>query len=189
MSSHYAKSFGTCKHLQWKLFGALLTHIDGDPVFTTVQAWDNLKGLYEQFVKAKDQGVDKDFLFEITFAVEDRPKGKKLKRAIDNYHFLLPGTIKRIKLKVSEDAPTANDVTLKLDHRLEQFKIGIPVFKEFNKVEHKGKVIGYDSQHRLYEVEYEDGDKEEFDHNKIHAHKNWVKISPTKSKKSSKPKR
>ena len=49
---------------------------------------------------------------------------------IDNYHFLLPGTIKQIKLKVSKDVPSANnDVTLKLDDRSKQYKIGMPIFK------------------------------------------------------------
>ena len=116
-------------------------------------------GLYEQFVKSKDQGMDKDFSFN--FASEDKLKGNQLKRA-DYYHYLLPGTTKRIKSKVSDNAPTLNNVTLELDDISEQFKIGMLVFKKFDKVEHKGKFIGYDSQHRLYEVEYENGDKEEF---------------------------
>ena len=45
-------------------------------------------------------------------------------------------------------------MTLELDDRLDRFEIGFPIYKEFNKVEHKGKIIGYDSKHRLYEVEY-----------------------------------
>lgn len=64
----------------------------------------------------------------------------------------------------------------------------MPIFKEFDKIEHKGKVIGYNSQHRLYEVEYKDEDKEESYHNEIHVHKDQMKISPTKLKKPSKPK-
>ena len=44
-------------------------------------------------------------------------------------------------------------------------------------------------RHRLYEVEYEDGNKMEFYHNEIHAHKDKVKITLTKALKSSKPKR
>ena len=115
--------------------------------------------------------MTKDFSFEITFAAEDKLKGKQLKRAIDDYHFLLPGTTKRIKSKVSEDAPTANNVTTKLDDRTERFKLGMPIFKEFDKNGNKGNIIGYDSLHRLYEVEYEDGNKEEFYHNEIHVHK------------------
>ena len=63
--------------------------------------------MFEKFLKAKDQGVDKDFSFQITFVAEDKLKGKQLKRAIDDYHLLLPGTTKQIKAKVSEDSPTA----------------------------------------------------------------------------------
>ena len=74
-------------------------------------------------------------------------------------------------------------MTLELDDILDGFEIGFTIYKEFNKVEHKGKIIGYNSKHRLYEVEYEDGDKEKFYHNKIHAHKYCVKIAPSKSKK------
>ena len=156
VSSSAAKLFGTCKQSRCKLCGAFITHIDGNPVFSTAQAQDKLKALFEKFLKAKA----KDFSFEITFAVEDKLKGKQLKRSIDDYHFLLPGTTKQIKAKLSEDASTANSVTTKLDDRTEQFKLGMPIFKEFDKVKHKGKIIGYNSQHRLYEVEYEDGNKE-----------------------------
>ena len=45
-------------------------------------------------MKAKDQGVSTDFLFQITFDPEDKLKGKQLKRAIYDYYFLLPGTTK-----------------------------------------------------------------------------------------------
>ena len=146
VSSSAAKLFGTCKQLRCKIRGAFITHIDGNPVFSTVQAQDKLKDLFEQFLKAKDQGVAKDISFEITFAAEDKLKGKQLKRVIGDYHFLLPGTMKQIKAKVSEDAPTVNDVTTKLDNRTERFKLGMPIFKEFDKVEHKGKIIGYNSR-------------------------------------------
>ena len=40
-----------------------------------------------------------EFSFKITFAREEQLKGKKLKRAIDNYYFLTPGTTKQIKSK------------------------------------------------------------------------------------------
>ena len=63
------------------------------------------------------------------------------------------------------------------------------IYKEFDKMECKGKVTGYDSRHRLYEVEYKDGDKEEFYHIEIHAHKDKAKITLTKARKMSKPKR
>ena len=71
VSSSAAKLFGTCKQSRCKLRGAFITHIDGNPVFSTAQAQDKLKALFEQFLKAKDQGVAKYFYFEITFAAED----------------------------------------------------------------------------------------------------------------------
>ena len=61
VTSSAAKSFGTCKRLQTKFCGAFLTHTDGDPVFSTAQAHTKLEALYEQFLKAKNQGVAKDF--------------------------------------------------------------------------------------------------------------------------------
>ena len=61
------------------------------------------------------------------------------------------------------------------------------VYKEFDKIEQKGKIIWYSLKYWLYEVEYEDGEKEEFYHNEINAHQDWMKIVPTRSKKSSKP--
>ena len=184
VTSSAAKSFGTCKRLRTKLCGAFLTYINGDPVFSTAQACDKLQALFEQFLKANDQGVAANFLFKITFAPEDKLKGKQLKQAIDYCHFLLPGTTKRIKLKVTTTEPDENEVTLELDDRSDRFEIGMPLYKEFNKVEHKRKIIGYNLKHQLYEVEYEDGNKEEFYHNKIHGHKDCVKIAPTKSKKT-----
>ena len=58
--------------------------------------------------------MGKDFLFEITFTDEDKLKGKQLKREIGDYHYLLPGTTKRIKSKESDNAPTKNYVTIEL---------------------------------------------------------------------------
>ena len=86
-----AKSFGTCKRSQTKLRGAFLTHFDGDPIFSTAQAHAKLEALFEQFLKAKDQGVAADFLFKITFAPEDKLKEKQLKQAIEDYHFFASG--------------------------------------------------------------------------------------------------
>ena len=43
-------------------------------------------------------------------------------------------------------------------------------------------------RHQLYKVEYKDRDKEELYHKKNNDHQDWVKIVPTKSKKSYKPK-
>ena len=78
MSSCAAKSFGTSKQSRQKIWGTFITKIDGNWVFSTAQAQDKLKSLFEEFLKAKDQGVDKFFSFEITFAAEDKLKGKQL---------------------------------------------------------------------------------------------------------------
>ena len=43
---------------------------------------------YEQFKKAQEQGVEKNFKFKITFSFEQNLQGKKLKRAIDDHHYL-----------------------------------------------------------------------------------------------------
>ena len=54
---------------------SVITHIDGNPVFSTAQAQDKPKYLFALFLKAMDQGVAKD-----TFAAEDKQL-KQLKRA------------------------------------------------------------------------------------------------------------
>ena len=97
VSFSVAKSFETCKWSQKKLNGAFITHINGYTFFSTAQAYDKLKQIYEQFIKAKDEGVAKDSLFKIIFAPVDKLKGKQLKREIDDHHVLLPGTSKQIK--------------------------------------------------------------------------------------------
>ena len=50
----------------------------------------------------------------------------------------------------------------------------------FGNTEYKEKIIEYDSKNRLYNVEYNDGDTEEFYHNKIHGHRNQTKDSQVK---------
>ena len=40
--------------------------------------------------------------------------------------------------------------------------MGFQIFKVFDNKEYKRKIIGYNSQHRLYQVEYKDSDKDEF---------------------------
>ena len=51
--------------------------------------------------KVADKGVVPQFSFNITFAREEQLQDKKLKKAIDDYHFLTPGTTKHIKSKIS----------------------------------------------------------------------------------------
>ena len=40
-----------------------------------------------------------------------------------------------------------------------------------------GTIIGYDPTHKLYQIEYTDGDREEMYHNEVHAHKDPIKKS------------
>ena len=47
--------------------------------------------------------MEKDFKFKITFSCEKNLQGEKLKHSIDDYHYLTPGTTKRIKSKPSKD--------------------------------------------------------------------------------------
>ena len=44
------------------------------------------------------------------------------------------------------------------------------MYTVFGNTEYKGKIIGYDSRNRLYYIEYNNGDTEEFYHNEIHGY-------------------
>ena len=81
-----------------------------------------------------------------------------MKRIIAGYHYLTPGTTKHMKLKLSDDDQSG------------YFKVCFTIYKVFHDKEYKGKIIRYDSKHQLYQVEYENGDQEEFYHNGIHVH-------------------
>ena len=113
-----------------------------------------------------------------------------MKRTIDDYHDLAPGTTKQIRDKYPDDDGDDDDVSFDLDNRTKRFDIGFLIYKVFDNKEYKRKIIGYDSQHQLYQVQYEDGDKEEFYHNEIHAHCNrtmsWRSISDKKSSSTTK---
>ena len=63
-----AKVFGNIKRSQNKLHGAFITDVDGVPVISVTQATEQLTLLYNQWKKAKKQGVEQEFSFEITFA-------------------------------------------------------------------------------------------------------------------------
>ena len=117
--------------------------------------------------KALNQGVVPQFLFNITIAREKQLQGKKLKKAINDYHFLTPGTTKCIKSKVSssEEESELNNV----DDGSQRFPLGFKVYKLFEGVPFTGKIIGYNSNNRLYQIVYEDGDHEEMYHNKVHT--------------------
>ena len=123
--------------------------------------------------------MEKDFKFKITFSCEKNLQGKKLTRAIDDYHYLTPSTTKQIKSKLFNDDGDEG-ISTKLDDQSDYFNIAFKILKVFDNGEYKGKIIGYDSKNWLYQVEYEDGDKKEFYHNEIHAHRNSTKDSQVK---------
>ena len=181
-SSSAAKVFGDTKRSRRKLRGAFITHIDGAPVFSTSQAQAKFASLYEDWKQAKKQGVADDFSFEITFAREEKLTGKKLKRAIDDYHFLTPGTTKRIK---SKDVSSEEDeIDTDVDDGSERFKIGFKIYKLFDGIPYKGTVVGYDETNKLYKIKYDDGDAEQMYHNEVYLHKDPIK-TPNVSTKAS----
>ena len=47
------------------------------------------------------------------------------------------------------------------------FHLGTIVFKVFGKVEHKGKVTGYNPVTKLYQIVYDDDDTEQYYHNEV----------------------
>ena len=94
-----------------------------------------------------------------------------MKHAIDDYHFLTPRTTKTIKLKAIHDDVDEELDDEELDDGSKRFENGCKVFKFFNNVEYKGSVVGYNPKNKLYQVQYKDGDQEEFYHNEVHAHK------------------
>ena len=175
VTSSAAKSFGNCKKSRRKLRGVFITHINGTPVFNTKQAEAQFKLLHDQFLQKQTQGVADNFSFEITFSREANLQGTKLKRAIDDYNDLVPGTTKRVK---SKDTLDDGDISTDLDDRTSRYPIGFNIYKVFDGVQHKGTISGYDSKHRLYQVEYQDGDSEEFYHNEIHAHEDKLPNIP-----------
>ena len=93
--------------------------------------------LYEQFKQQQEQGVEKDFKFKITFSCEQNLQGKKLKRAIDNYHYLTSGTTKRTKLKPAKD--DEEGISNELDDWSTHFKLGFQIYKVFDNT--KGKLL------------------------------------------------
>ena len=65
------------------------------------------------------------FLFDITLAKDSHLTGNKLKKAIDDYHYLTPGTTKREKSKTLEDTqPEQDGVSYEQDDRTNRHKIG-----------------------------------------------------------------
>ena len=98
------------------------------------------------------------------FAPERLITGKKIRRAIDNYHHFSPGTTKMIKSKhIKEPAEDMDAV----DDNSTRFHVGTPVFKVFGKAEHRGKVTGYNPVTKLYNSVYDDDDTKEYYHNEV----------------------
>ena len=184
VGSSAASASGSLATTRQKLRDCFITHINDVPVFSTNSARAQLRTLYKRFKKRQEQGVDKDMKFKTTFARVEPMDGKKLKQAIYDYHDLTPGTIKRICDKYPDDDGDDDGLLFDLDNRTKRFDIGFPIYKVFDNKEYKGKIIGYNSQHQLYQIQYEDGDKEEFYHNKIHAH-----LKRTKSRRSTSDKK
>lgn len=66
---------------------------------------------------------------------------KKLKQVINDYHFLTPGTTKWIKSKDPDEVPELNEVSTELDDQSNKFEIGFPVYKAFDNIKHKRKLL------------------------------------------------
>ena len=146
-----------------------MTHINGDRVFNVEEATEKLLKLYQQF-KAHDHGgvlgdttpssanstaSKTPFSFSITYAPERKLTGKKLKRAIDDYYDLSPGTTKSIKQKPDN---MDTDQISEVDNGEKRYTPGTKIYKVFNGLEYAGEVTGYDSKSKLYHIKYEDGD-------------------------------
>ena len=54
-----------------------------------------------------------------------------------------------------------------VDDSSTRFYVGKPVFKVFSKVEHRGKVTGYDPVNKLYHIVYDDDGTKEYYHNDV----------------------
>ena len=66
--------------------------------------------------------MEKDLKFKITFSCEEHLYRKKLKCAIDDYHYLTSGTTKRTKSKPSKD--NDESISIELDDQSTRFKLG-----------------------------------------------------------------
>lgn len=104
------------------------------------------------------------FSFSITYAPEQKLTGKRLKRAIDDYYDLSPGTTKSIKQK-PDDMNT--DQMSEVDNGEERYSTGTKVYKVFNGIKYTGEVTGYDHKSKLYHIKYDDEDLKDFVHNEV----------------------
>ena len=178
-----------------------ITHINGEHVFSVKDAEDKLKAIFTAHASTIKGGVDNSnsdnsnsetlnsnspttapttlpspttaptklpskLEFTVTFAPEKRLYGKKLKKAIGDFYHFVPGTTKNIKLK-----PDLEEVPNDMDDDSERNDVGTTIYKMFSGIEYQGKVTGYDPSAKVYHVEYEDGDCEDFYHLEIKQHR------------------
>ena len=84
-------------------------------------------------------------MFDITLAKDSHLTGNKLKKAIDDYHYLTPGTTKRVKSKPLEDTqPEQDGFSYEQDDRIDRHKIGTKIYKHFGDKLYAGEVASYD---------------------------------------------
>ena len=51
-----------------------------------------------------------------------------------------------------------------------RYKLGTNIYKLFDGIQYKGKIISYDADASLYKTSYEDNDEEEMCHIEVKAH-------------------
>ena len=56
------------------------------------------------------------------------------------------------------------------DDGSDRYPIGFKIHKTFDGVEHEGTITAYDATNQLYQIDYDDGDQEEFYHNEVNQH-------------------
>lgn len=139
-----------------KLKGSIITHIDGDPVFSTKDTEKKLEELHQEHLN-QNQGMvgnkKNNLLFFIMFAPQKNLLGEKLKKSMDDYNGYAPKTTKTIKSKPLPDLDLRG-----VDDETTRFPVGTKIFKVFNDVEYKVSVTGYDHKKKLYHIMYEDVD-------------------------------
>ena len=123
-------------------------------IFSKHDAVKQLKLLKERGVKELSNMFD-----------PERPvTGKKLRHAIDDYCHFTPGTTKKIKSKHVE---ITADNMVDVDDTSTGFYVCTVIFKVVGKVEHRGKIVGYDPVNKLYQIVYGDDYTKQYYHNEV----------------------
>ena len=107
--------------------------------------------------------------------MEPHLNAKKLRQAIDDFFLLAPATTKPKKRAKQHIPPT--------DDGSPRFKLGTTIYKLFDGIQYKGKIISYDADASLYKIRYEDNDEEEMYHLEVKAHLKPIPKSKRKNKK------